>query len=159
MHYLITGGAGFIGSHLAEALLGGGHRVTILDDLSTGRASNVEHLRGLIEEAKTNHISVLNEELAFTIKQRLERMMSGLSHEPQDMGCLMRVTQLAELVRALPLEVNYWQVRNLYLQMMERVLPEWRYRAGKGDEQGRVWLNKFLALGEHIGFAVKQLEV
>ena len=44
MHYLITGGCGFIGSHLAEALLGGGHRVTVLDDLSTGRISNVEHL-------------------------------------------------------------------------------------------------------------------
>jgi UDP-glucose 4-epimerase len=45
MHYLITGGAGFIGSHLAESLLAGGHRVTILDDLSTGRAANVAHLR------------------------------------------------------------------------------------------------------------------
>lgn len=45
MHYLITGGAGFIGSHLAEALLAGGHRVTILDDLSTGRLANVAHVR------------------------------------------------------------------------------------------------------------------
>jgi UDP-glucose 4-epimerase len=45
MHLLITGGAGFIGSHLAERLLADGHRVTLLDDLSTGRASNVSHLR------------------------------------------------------------------------------------------------------------------
>lgn len=41
---LITGGAGFIGSHLAEALLDAGHHVTIIDNLSTGRLSNVEHL-------------------------------------------------------------------------------------------------------------------
>lgn len=46
MHVLITGGAGFIGSHLAEALLAAGHRVTIIDDLSTGRFDNIAHLVG-----------------------------------------------------------------------------------------------------------------
>jgi UDP-glucose 4-epimerase len=45
MRYLITGGAGFIGSHLAEALLGEGHEVVALDDLSTGAADNVAPLR------------------------------------------------------------------------------------------------------------------
>jgi len=43
---LITGGAGFIGSHLTEALLERGHPVTIIDDLSTGRFDNVAHLVG-----------------------------------------------------------------------------------------------------------------
>ncbi|MBI3760436.1 MAG: GDP-mannose 4,6-dehydratase [Chloroflexi bacterium] len=44
MRALITGGAGFIGSHLAEALLERGDHVTVVDDLSTGRFENVEHL-------------------------------------------------------------------------------------------------------------------
>lgn len=39
--YLITGGGGFIGSHLAEALIGSGHRVRVLDNLSTGKRSNL----------------------------------------------------------------------------------------------------------------------
>lgn len=42
--YLVTGGAGFIGSHLCEALLGAGHHVVVLDDLSTGQRSNIDHL-------------------------------------------------------------------------------------------------------------------
>jgi len=46
MRALITGGAGFIGSHLAERLIGEGHHVSILDDLSTGSIKNVEHLIG-----------------------------------------------------------------------------------------------------------------
>ncbi|MFO0951380.1 MAG: GDP-mannose 4,6-dehydratase [Isosphaeraceae bacterium] len=46
MRYLITGGAGFIGSHLSERLLEHGHAVLVLDDLSTGRYENVAHLEG-----------------------------------------------------------------------------------------------------------------
>ena len=42
----ITGGAGFIGSHLADRLLGEGHEVIALDNLSTGHTRNIEHLAG-----------------------------------------------------------------------------------------------------------------
>lgn len=45
MHYLITGGAGFVGSHLADALIEKGDEVTVLDDLSTGSMRNISHLR------------------------------------------------------------------------------------------------------------------
>jgi dTDP-glucose 4,6-dehydratase len=43
---LVTGGAGFLGSHLCEALLGKGHRVVCLDNLETGSLANIAHLRG-----------------------------------------------------------------------------------------------------------------
>jgi len=46
VRYLITGGAGFIGSHLAEGLLGRGDHVTVIDDLSTGSIRNIQHLKG-----------------------------------------------------------------------------------------------------------------
>ncbi len=45
MRYLITGGAGFIGSHLAEELLRRGHEVLVVDDLSTGSINNIRHLK------------------------------------------------------------------------------------------------------------------
>lgn len=46
MKILITGGAGFVGSHLADKLHAEGHDITIIDNLSTGRYSNIEHLEG-----------------------------------------------------------------------------------------------------------------
>ena len=45
MRHLITGGAGFIGSHLAEHLVSGGDEVFVIDDLSTGRADHLRDLR------------------------------------------------------------------------------------------------------------------
>jgi UDP-glucose 4-epimerase len=45
VRYLITGGAGFIGSHLADELVCQGHRVHVLDDLSTGSIDNIRHLK------------------------------------------------------------------------------------------------------------------
>jgi UDP-glucose 4-epimerase len=46
MRALLTGGAGFVGSHLAEALLAKGHEVKVIDDLSTGSMDNIAHLKG-----------------------------------------------------------------------------------------------------------------
>jgi UDP-glucose 4-epimerase len=46
MRVLITGGAGFVGSHLSERLLAAGHDVSVLDDLSTGSMDNIVHLKG-----------------------------------------------------------------------------------------------------------------
>src|ERR1035437_6784250 len=43
---LITGGAGFIGSHLSEELLEQGHQVLVIDNLSAGSFDNIEHLKG-----------------------------------------------------------------------------------------------------------------
>lgn len=45
-NYLVTGGAGFIGSHLCERLVQSGQKVTVIDNLSTGRVENVVHLLG-----------------------------------------------------------------------------------------------------------------
>lgn len=57
MRYLVTGGAGFIGSHLSEALLVRGDEVTVLDNLSTGSTRN---LRGTDGAARFVHGSVLD---------------------------------------------------------------------------------------------------
>ena len=48
MRVLITGGAGFIGSHLADHYVNAGHEVTVLDNFSTGSRTNISHLEGKI---------------------------------------------------------------------------------------------------------------
>jgi UDP-glucose 4-epimerase len=54
MKYLITGGAGFIGSHLTDTLIAQGNEIVVLDDMSTGNESNLESLR------QTNRLTLIN---------------------------------------------------------------------------------------------------
>ncbi len=72
MKHLITGGAGFIGSHLAEAMLSRGAEVVLLDDLSTGSLTNVAHLTGHPRVSFVNG-SILDEPL-------LDRCAAGCAH-------------------------------------------------------------------------------
>lgn len=55
--YLVTGGAGFIGSHLCDALVEGGHSVVVLDDLSSGNRGNLAQLSGRIEIVEGDVVS------------------------------------------------------------------------------------------------------
>ncbi|MBI4353877.1 MAG: GDP-mannose 4,6-dehydratase [Candidatus Omnitrophica bacterium] len=71
MQALITGGAGFIGSHLAERLLQDQHEVTLLDNLSTGRYENIAHLDG---HPRLRFVvgTILNESLVDKLVERCE---------------------------------------------------------------------------------------
>jgi UDP-glucose 4-epimerase len=73
MKILITGGAGFVGSHLADKLIAEGNETTVIDDLSTGRYANVEHLEGN-ENFRLIIDTVLNEKLMEELIRETDRV-------------------------------------------------------------------------------------
>lgn len=93
MKVLITGGAGFIGSHLAERLLGRGDDVWVIDDLSTGRLENVAHLR----DHQRFHLaveSILNE----TVMDRLVSECDVIYHLAAAVGVELIVKSPVETI-------------------------------------------------------------
>jgi nucleoside-diphosphate-sugar epimerase len=71
--YLVTGGAGFIGSHLAEALIGRGHTVRVVDNLAGGKRSNLAHVAG---------VELLEGDLAdMAVAERAVRGMEYVLHQ------------------------------------------------------------------------------
>jgi len=93
MKALVTGGAGFIGSHLNEKLLELGYRVTIIDDLSTGRMDNIRHLRS--NENFTFAIeNILNE----TVMDRLVCECDIIFHLAASVGVELIVSRPVEVI-------------------------------------------------------------
>jgi len=92
MRILITGGAGFIGSHLCDAFVNRGDKVTILDNLSTGSRNNISHLKGeintvegdirdqsLVENLTKDSELVLHMAAALGVKNILDRPIEAIS--------------------------------------------------------------------------------
>ena len=74
MKYLVTGGAGFIGSHLTEKLVSEEHDVTVLDNLNTGKKENLESIKNNIEFIEG---SILD----FDLLDRITKDVDGVFHQ------------------------------------------------------------------------------
>ena len=89
--FLVTGGAGFIGSHIAEALVTRGDRVRVLDNLSTGHLENLKHLEGKVELVEGDIIDP-----------------ATASRAMKDVDCVFHNAALASVPRSVekPLDTN-----------------------------------------------------
>ena len=92
MHCLVTGGAGFIGSHLTERLLNNGHSVSVIDNCSTGRLDNLAHLRDL--DALSIHEGDIKD------PQKLAAAISGVDW-------VFHMAALADIVPSIERPVDY----------------------------------------------------
>ncbi len=96
MKYLITGGAGFVGSHLADKLHREGHDIVVIDDLSTGRYSNVAHLEGQ-ERFQLIIDTVLNDSLM----ERLIRDTDRVFHMASAVGVKLIMEQPVKTIETI----------------------------------------------------------
>ena len=93
MKVLITGGAGFIGSHLCDRLVAAGHRVTAIDDLSTGRLENIAHLEGT-PGFQFVHETIMHE----AVMDRLVSECDAIYHLASAVGVELIVSRPVEVI-------------------------------------------------------------
>jgi UDP-glucose 4-epimerase len=130
---LVTGGAGFVGSHLVDHLVAGGYRVVVLDDFSTGRIENLEEARsigdvsiveGSILDRETVAAAMLGCERTFHLAVQCVRRSLGRpieNHEINATGTLV----LLEAARALKVErFVYCSTSEVYGNCSASVLDE-----------------------------------
>ena len=96
MKILITGGAGFIGSHLSDKLLAEGHDVTVIDDLSTGRYANISHLEG-----NPNFRLIIESVLNAALMERLIRETDRVYHMASAVGVRLIMEQPVKTIETI----------------------------------------------------------
>lgn len=96
MKILITGGAGFVGSHLADKLIAQGHEITVIDDLSTGRYSNVEHLEG-----RSNFRLIIDTVLNAELMEELIRETDRVFHMASAVGVRLIMEQPVKTIETI----------------------------------------------------------
>ena len=96
MKILITGGAGFIGSHLSDKLIAEGHEVTVIDDLSTGRYANIAHL-----EDKPGFRLIIESVLNAGLIERLIRDTDRVYHMASAVGVRLIMEQPVKTIETI----------------------------------------------------------
>ncbi len=158
MKVLVTGGAGFIGSHLVDDLVNLGHDVTILDDLSTGRLSNIQHLLDansvrfiegsvldapLVDEVVASMDRVFHLAAAVGVKRIVERSLESLLNNVSGAEIVLRACSEAGVRK-----VVLFSSSEVYGKGSDRPLREsddsvlgassvsrWAYAAGKAVDE------------------------
>jgi hypothetical protein len=120
---------------------------------------DLDRLRALVREAQTRDGRVLDAQLSFVVKNRMERLMQSLATRPEELGNIVALEKVAELVVPLPLGLNLWKVQNTYWEMLQKTLPEFRQRAESGEEAAQNWVRQFLTLGQRLGFALDEANI
>ncbi len=111
-----------------------------------------ERVRSLLAECAATKIALENDALAYALKAHLDRLSDAFRKSPEEKKLLQRLANAADLLPGVPFEVNLWKPQNAYYELLTEVLPEMHVRAGDGDENARIWVEKFLALGGKLGF-------
>jgi hypothetical protein len=116
---------------------------------------DMERLRNLLREAHTMQVALDNPTLEFLLRRRAEQMAERFTSNPADLPSLESLEQVVGLARAMPFEVNLWQVENLCAQKLNGNYREIRQRAEQGDENARNWMNHWSTLAEQLRLRVE----
>jgi len=114
----------------------------------------VERIKGLLDEAKAWRVELDSEGLGYQLQQNLGEMMAKFVATPEDTVLLGNLVAAVEMARSAPFAVDFWQVQNLYYQMLHTNYLEFKKRAEQGDEATKEWAAQLVSLGKHLSIRV-----
>jgi alpha-amylase/alpha-mannosidase (GH57 family) len=104
----------------------------------------------LLEEARLLEIPLDGEGLEYTMEANLGRIAEQMRDMPADPATIELAAAATAVVRAMPFEVDLWQVQNVYYRLLKTVYQGFKTRAERGEEDARIWIDRFASLGDGL---------
>ena len=118
----------------------------------SGETIDIEKVRAAAEGISKWHVGIESIEVEFIARHGAERMMDRLFKGPFDLPALKKTREVIELLQLLPMEVNYWQMQNIYYRIAGVAYEESLKRSKAGDRDAAAWCDEFRELGRALWF-------
>ncbi|MFH1726430.1 MAG: DUF3536 domain-containing protein [Elusimicrobiota bacterium] len=118
------------------------------------REPDFSKVERLVEEVRGSGVPLDAEGLGYALEPVMERLCDGLRAEPDGIERLDRLDSAARLARVLSPKVDLWKIQNAFYAMLHEVLPGFRDKAGRGDDDAKRWVERFESLGKHLSVRV-----
>jgi len=111
-------------------------------------------VRSAAEDISKWHLGIDSIEVEFKARHRAEQMMARFLTDPFDLLALKETREVIELLKLLPMEVNYWQMQNIYYMTARVAYVGFLMRAKAGDKEAAQWIEEFKGLGQGLWFNI-----
>ncbi|MBZ0170574.1 Glycosyl hydrolase family 57 [Candidatus Methylomirabilis lanthanidiphila] len=117
-------------------------------------APDRDRIQALLTDARMWRVELDTSGLGYTLKQTIDRLAEEFRVQPADIPLLQRLEVMVSLARALPFEVDLWEVQNVYSELLQWAYPALRDKRDQGDAEAQEWVSHFVSLGEALGIVV-----
>jgi alpha-amylase/alpha-mannosidase (GH57 family) len=136
----------------AEFILNADLKKVFLDELL-----DVNKIQNLFEEMKRWDVPYDTVNIEFSVRRSLEKQMETLCLNPFDLNLLLDIQQRMEVLKLLPVEMNYWQTQNNYYRIAKTAYQEVSLKVDAGADDAKRWVNAFRYLGEMLFFNIDSI--
>jgi alpha-amylase/alpha-mannosidase (GH57 family) len=134
--------------------------VTLNSDIKKAfleEVTDVGRIQNLFNDMKRWDVLLDSIDIEFIVRRKLEGLMEKLYTNSSDLVLLLEIQKVLELLKLLPIEINYWQTRNIYYKMAKTIYREFLLKTRAGNEDAVRWVDTFKYLGEMLGFNISSV--
>jgi alpha-amylase/alpha-mannosidase (GH57 family) len=134
--------------------------VTLNSDIKKAllkEVTDVDRIQNLFNDMKRWDVPLDSVDIEFIVRHKLEGLMENLYTNPSDLILLLEIQKVLELLKLLPIEINYWQTQNIYYKLAKTTYREFLSKTGAGNEDAVRWVDTFKYLGEMLGFNISSV--